>query len=146
MNSRLDTIQASILKIKLKHLDKYSHARNFATDYYDKNFVGISGIVTPKRVSNSTHVFHQYTLKVEDGKRDDLKTYLQGQGVPSMVYYPLPLHAQIAFKTDRYKEGSFPVSEELCKSVLSLTIHTEMNTNMQDYIIQKIKNFFNLEN
>jgi dTDP-4-amino-4,6-dideoxygalactose transaminase len=142
VNSRLDTLQAAILDIKLKHLDEYSAARNAAADYYDSQLSNLPGIVIPKRVSNSTHVFHQYTLKIADGKRDALKSYLAEKGIPSMVYYPYPLHFQKAYQSDRFPKGIFPVAESLCEEVLSLPIHTEMNTQMQDYIIQAIKEYF----
>ena len=142
VNSRLDTLQAAILDIKLKHLDEYSAARNAAADYYDSQLINISGIVIPKRVTNSTHVFHQYTLKISDGKRGALKSFLTEKGIPSMVYYPYPLHFQKAYQSDRFPKGIFPVAESLCEEVLSLPIHTEMNTQMQDFIIQAIKEFY----
>jgi dTDP-4-amino-4,6-dideoxygalactose transaminase len=142
VNSRLDTLQAAILDIKLKHLDEYSAARNAAADYYDSQLSNLPGIVIPKRVSNSTHVFHQYTLKIADGKRDALKSYLAEKGIPSMVYYPYPLHFQKAYQSDRFPKGIFPMAELLCEEVLSLPIHTEMNTQMQDYIIHAIKEYF----
>lgn len=143
VNSRLDTVQAAILDIKLKHLDEYCAARNKAADYYDEGLKDVSGLITPKRVVNSTHVFHQYTLKVENGKRDELKSYLQEKGIPSMVYYPFPLHFQKAYQSDRFPKGSLPVAEQLCEEVLSLPIHTEMNFEIQDYIIESIKTYFN---
>jgi UDP-2-acetamido-2-deoxy-ribo-hexuluronate aminotransferase len=142
VNSRLDTLQAAILDIKLKHLDEYSAARNAAADYYDSQLSNLPGITIPKRFANSTHVFHQYTLKIADGKRDALKSYLAEKGIPSMVYYPYPLHFQKAYQSDRFPKGIFPVAELLCEEVLSLPIHTEMNTQMQDYIIQVIKEYF----
>lgn len=142
VNSRLDTLQASILEVKLKHLDEYCSARNSAADYYDQALKNIDGITIPKRVANSTHVFHQYTLKIANGKRDELKNYLAENGIPSMVYYPLPLHYQKAYQSDRFPKGIFPVAEELCNVVLSLPIHTEMNMEMQDYIINAIKEFY----
>lgn len=143
VNSRLDTLQAAILDIKLKHLDEYCIARNKAADYYDENLKSIEGIVIPKRVANSTHVFHQYTLKILNGKRDELKNFLQEKGVPSMIYYPFPLHFQKAYQSDRFPKGSLPVSERLCEEVLSLPIHTEMNSEMQNFIISAIKEFYN---
>ena len=142
VNSRLDTLQAAILDIKLKHLDEYCAARNAAADYYDSQLINIPGIETPKRVANSTHVFHQYTLKIADGKRNALKNFLSEKGIPSMVYYPIPLHFQKAYQSIRFPRGIFPVAETLCEEVLSLPIHTEMNTQMQDYIIQAIKEFY----
>ena len=142
VNSRLDTVQAAILDIKLSYLNEYCAARNKVADYYDEGLKNISGLIIPKRVANSTHVFHQYTLKVENGKRDELKTYLQEKGIPSMVYYPYPLHFQKAYQSDRFPKGSLPVSENLCEEVLSLPIHTEMNSEIQDYIIDSIKTYF----
>ena len=142
VNSRLDTLQAVILDIKLKHLDEYCTARNAAADYYDAQLKDIVGITIPKRVANSTHVFHQYTMKIADGKRDALKAFLQEKGIPTMVYYPFPLHFQKAYQTPRFPKGIFPVAEELCEIVLSLPIHTEMNSEMQDYIINSIKEFY----
>ena len=142
VNSRLDTLQAAILDIKLKHLDEYSAARNAVADYYDSQLINIPEIETPKRVANSSHVFHQYTLKIANGNRDALKCFLAEKGIPSMVYYPYPLHFQKAYQSTRFPKGIFPVAESLCEEVLSLPIHTEMNTQMQDYIIQTIKEFY----
>ncbi len=141
VNSRLDTLQAVILDIKLKYLDEYCAARNSVADYYDQHLSSIDEITIPKRVSNSTHVFHQYTLKIKNGKRDALKNFLQEKGIPTMVYYPFPLHFQKAYESNRFPKGSLPVSEKLCEEVLSLPIHTEMTTEMQDYIIGAIKEF-----
>lgn len=143
VNSRLDTLQAAILDIKLKHLDEYCSARNAAADYYDLKLKEVEGITIPKRVTNSTHVFHQYTLKIANGKRDELKSFLQEKGIPTMVYYPFPLHFQKAYKSDRYPKGAFPIAESLCEMVLSLPIHTEMNSEMQDFIINSINEFYN---
>ncbi|WP_288443358.1 DegT/DnrJ/EryC1/StrS family aminotransferase [uncultured Chryseobacterium sp.] len=142
-NSRLDTIQAAVLKVKLKHLDEYSASRNRMADYYDTNLAGISEIQTPKRAANSTHVFHQYTLRVKNGKRDGLQKYLAEKNIPSMIYYPLPLYKQEAF-LQYVKEGfSLPVTEQLCKEVISLPIHTEFDQEVLDIIITEIKNYFN---
>ncbi|MDW9380307.1 DegT/DnrJ/EryC1/StrS family aminotransferase [Chryseobacterium sp. JV558] len=142
-NSRLDTIQAAILKVKLKHLDEYSAARNRMADYYDKNLAGIAEIQTPKRAENSTHVFHQYTLRVKNGKRDELQKYLAEKNIPSMIYYPLPLYKQEAFL--RYVEEGFslPVTEQLCTEVISLPVHTEFDQEVLDVIVTEIKNYFN---
>lgn len=142
-NSRLDTIQAAVLNVKLKHLDEYSATRNKMADYYDEHLAGISEISVPKRIKNSTHVFHQYTLKVKNGKRDGLQKYLEEKNIPSMVYYPLPLYRQEAFQ--HYVEAGFslPVTEQLCKEVISLPIHTEFDQKISDYIIFEIKNYFN---
>ena len=141
-NSRLDTVQAEILKIKLKHLDKYSEARNRMANYYDENLKAISEIQVPKRANNSTHVFHQYTLKVKNGKRNELQKYLENKNIPSMIYYPLPLYKQEAFKQYVASGFSLPITEKLCQEVISLPIHTEFNEEVCDYIVQEIKNFF----
>jgi len=143
VNSRLDTLQAAILDIKLKHLDEYCSARNAVADYYDSQLQHISGITIPKRVANSTHVFHQYTLKIADGKRDVLKNHLAENGIPSMIYYPFPLHFQKAYQNNRFPIGSLPVSEQLCSEVLSLPIHTEMTEEMMNFIVETIKDFYN---
>lgn len=142
VNSRLDTLQAGILKVKLKYLNQYTQNRNVAAEYYDKTLGGIAGLQIPVRQSNSTHVFHQYTLVVKDGKRDQLKAFLQERGIPSMVYYPLPLYAQEAFRDKRYLPENFPVTEQLCHSVLSLPIHTEMEEQQLRYITDGILDFF----
>ncbi|WP_439582725.1 DegT/DnrJ/EryC1/StrS family aminotransferase [Dyadobacter bucti] len=142
VNSRLDTIQAAILSVKLRQLDQYCKARRDAADYYDQYLAGLSWLQIPKRHQNSTHVFHQYTLKLVDPvDRNALKDHLLSLEIPSMVYYPIPLHLQEAFKTPDYNEGDFPVSERLCSQVLSLPVHTEMETEQQDYIIAGIKSF-----
>ncbi|WP_343659514.1 DegT/DnrJ/EryC1/StrS family aminotransferase [Chryseobacterium sp.] len=142
-NSRLDTIQAAVLKVKLKYLDDYSAARNRMADYYDKNLVAIAEIQIPKRAGNSTHVFHQYTLKVKNGKRDGLQKYLAEKNIPSMIYYPLPLYKQEAFLQYVAEGFSLPVTEQLCKEVISLPVHTEFDQAVLDVIITEIKNYFN---
>lgn len=142
-NSRLDTIQAAVLKVKLKHLDEYSAARNKMASYYDDSLKNIEGLQIPVRAENSTHVFHQYTLKVKDGKRDQLQKFLSAKNIPSMIYYPLPLYKQEAFQQFVNEGFSLPVTEQLCREVLSLPVHTEFNQEVQDYIITEIKNFFN---
>ncbi len=142
VNSRLDTIQAAILNVKLKHLDRYSASRNQVADRYDEAFRNHPNIQIPERASNSTHVFHQYTVKIQGASRDGLKDYLQEKGVPSMVYYPVPLHLQKAYLAFGYKTGSFPVAEQLCEQVLSFPIHTEMLKEDQEYIIQSIISYF----
>lgn len=142
-NSRLDTIQAAVLKVKLAHLDEYSAARNKMADYYDEHLAGISEISVPKRSENSTHVFHQYTLKVKNGKRDGLQKYLAEKNIPSMVYYPLPLYRQEAFQQYVHEGFSLPITEQLCSEVISLPVHTEFDQQVLDYIISEIKNYFN---
>lgn len=142
-NSRLDTIQAAVLKVKLKNLDNYSAARNRMASYYDENLNDIAEIQIPERAKNSTHVFHQYTLKVKNGKRDQLQKYLAEKNIPSMVYYPLPLYKQEAFEQYVEKDFALPITEKLCSEVISLPIHTEFNQEVSDYVISEIKNFFN---
>jgi UDP-2-acetamido-2-deoxy-ribo-hexuluronate aminotransferase len=144
VNSRLDTIQAGILSCKLTRLDEFSAARNSAADYYDRALAEIAEITTPWRDPKSTHVFHQYTLKVLDGRRDSLKEFLRERGVPSMVYYPRPLHHQPAYKDISVIKGKLEASEKLVEQVLSLPIHTEMTEEEQAYIVNQIKEFFRL--
>lgn len=141
-NSRLDTIQAAILNVKVKHLDEYCQARYKAAQYYTSWLKDVEGIITPKELSQSTHVYHQYTLKVLDGKRDALKQYLADVGIPSMIYYPLPLQKQEAFKDITRTAESLDIAEKLASSVLSLPIHTELTTDQQDLVINCIKDFF----
>jgi UDP-2-acetamido-2-deoxy-ribo-hexuluronate aminotransferase len=143
VNSRLDTMQAAILDIKLKHLNRYAESRRSVADYYDNALAGIEGLMTPNRITNGTHVFHQYTLRVLNGKRDALRSYLEERGVPSMIYYPLPLHFQKAFENERYPKGSMPISERLSAEVLSLPIHTEMTSEELEFIVDNVKSFFN---
>lgn len=141
-NSRLDTIQAAILNVKLQHIETYSAARNTVADAYDAAFADLSWLKTPKRVANSTHVYHQYTVKLVDARdRDRLKMYLQEKGVPSMVYYPVSLHLQEAFKTEEFGEGDFSICEDLCTRVLSFPIHTEMDQETLTYIIETVKSY-----
>ncbi len=142
-NSRLDTIQAAVLKVKLKHLDEYSTSRNKMATYYDENLAGISDIEIPARAKNSTHVFHQYTLKVKNGKRDELQKFLGEKNIQSMIYYPLPLYKQEAFQQYVTEGFTLPVTEKLCSEVISLPIHTEFDKEASDFIISEIKNFFN---
>jgi UDP-2-acetamido-2-deoxy-ribo-hexuluronate aminotransferase len=138
VNSRLDTIQAAVLKVKLKHLDEYALARNAVADYYDKAFANHPKLQIPVRVKHSNHVFHQYTLKLKGVDRAKLREDLASQGISSMVYYPIPLHAQKAFESDRHKMGAFPVTESLCNCVLSLPIHTELEEETLKYITQNV--------
>lgn len=142
VNSRLDTLQAGILNVKLKYLDQYSSARATVATSYDKELSKINGIQIPARNPQSTHVFHQYTILVKGGKRDELKKFLETKGVPAMIYYPIPLNEQEAFKNISRVVGDLPVSTALCKTVLSLPIHTEMEESTQDYIIKTIKEFY----
>ena len=141
VNSRLDTMQAAILNVKLNYLNEYERKRNEAASYYDKALAQIPQVKTPGRSKNSTHVFHQYTLRVE--RRDDLKKYLETKGIPTMIYYPVPLHFQKAYQRPAFGEGSFLVTEKLSKTVISLPIHTEMKMDEQEFICTTIKNFYN---
>ena len=143
VNSRLDTIQAAILDVKLKYLNEYAEARRSVADYYDRALANTPGVITPNRISEGTHVFHQYTLRVLNGKRDALRLYLEERGVPSMIYYPLPLHYQKAFENTRYPIGSMPISELLSSEVLSLPMHTEMPAEEMEFIVNNVKAFFN---
>jgi UDP-2-acetamido-2-deoxy-ribo-hexuluronate aminotransferase len=140
VNSRLDTLQAAILDVKIKYLDEYARKRNAVADYYDAALSGISSVKIPKRSIHSTHVFHQYTLCVE--KRDALKKHLEQNGIPTMIYYPVPLHLQKAYQQNNVGEGSFPVTEQLSKTVISLPIHTEMTVDELKYVTDTIKNFY----
>ena len=142
VNSRLDTLQAGILNVKLKYLDQYSRARSDAASYYDTKLSDLEGIQVPTRNPQSTHVFHQYTLLVKNYKRDELKAFLTTKGIPAMIYYPVPLNEQEAFKNVSRVIGDLAISNMLCQSVLSLPIHTEMNTEIQDYIISAIREFY----
>lgn len=141
-NSRLDTLQAAVLDVKLPHLDSYCQARRAAAAYYRAGLTGIEAIVLPEEKAYSTHVYHQYTLKVPGGRRDALKTYLAAEGIPSMIYYPLPLQRQEAFQSVAIAAGSLDTASELAASVLSLPIHTELTTAVQDRIIAAIRRFF----
>jgi UDP-2-acetamido-2-deoxy-ribo-hexuluronate aminotransferase len=143
-NSRLDTIQATILNIKLRHLDEFNATRNLMANHYDEELSKISELVIPERQYNSTHVFHQYTLKVKNGKRDELRQYLLELGIPSMIYYPLPLYKQEAFQQYVSANFNLEVSEKLCNEVISLPIHTELDETLQFYITNSIKSFYKL--
>lgn len=143
VNSRLDSIQAAILDIKLKHLDDYAANRRRAADYYDEAFAEISTLKTPVRDPKSTHVFHQYTLQVKEGKRDALQAYLQEQNIPCMVYYPVPLYEQEAYKDLMANDiNQLPVTDLLCKRVISLPMHPELDEEMLKHITQSVKAFF----
>lgn len=142
VNSRLDTTQAAVLEVKLKYLNDYSAARQKVARKYDEAFANVDGIITPKKAEYSTHVYNQYTCRIKNGKRNELKIYLQDKGIPSMVYYPIPVHLQEAYRVYGYNAGDFPIAERLCEEVLSFPIHTEMKAEVQDYIIENIVNFF----
>lgn len=143
VNSRLDNIQAAILRVKLKYLDEYSDARRKAADFYDNSLKGLKGLSLPERSSFSTHVFHQYTVKLEGIDREALMKHLESMSIPSMIYYPYPCHLQKAFAFLGHTEGDFPVTEKLCPAVLSLPMHTELDEGQLVYITDAIKRFLN---
>lgn len=140
VNSRLDSIQAAILDVKLKYFDKHIKSRQQAAAYYDENLKNVEGLELPARVSYSTHAFHQYTIKT--GKRNELQRFLQQKGIPSMIYYPGAHHLQEAYRYLGYKKGDFPVSEQLAETVLSLPMHTEMTEEQLEYIVTSIKEYY----
>ncbi len=142
VNSRLDTIQAAILEIKLKYLNEYNERRNQAAQFYDKKFANLSQIVTPYRDPKSTHVFHQYTIKVPAKHRNSLQKYLAEKEIPSMLYYPVPFHRQNAYQCYGYKEEDFPVSNHLAEVVLSLPMHSELTEEQLEFITHTILEYF----
>jgi dTDP-4-amino-4,6-dideoxygalactose transaminase len=141
VNSRLDSIQAAVLKVKLKYLDQYNKARLLAAKRYDEGFSGCAKLKTPVTASFTDHVFHQYTLVTADVDRNGLQEYLQSKDIPAMIYYPIPLHQQKAYLDPRYQQGDFPVSEALCQSVISLPMHTELDEEQQNHIIRSVLEF-----
>jgi len=143
VNSRLDSIQAAILRIKLRHLNEYAEARNRAAAYYDKAFSGHPAVSIPAREKSSTHVFHQYTLVLHGKNRNEMKEFMASKGVPAMIYYPVPLHMQKAYTDPRYKKGDFPVTEQLCANVISLPMHTELSEEQLTYIVACAMEFLN---
>lgn len=155
VNSRLDSIQAGVLKAKLPHLDAYCNARRSAAGFYNNAFSSNPNIITPTTKSNATkncgeicdtcdcHVFHQYTLQITNGKRDDLHKHLLEKGIPNAIYYPVALHSQKAYTDSRYNESDFPVTNELIKTVISLPMHTELDQEQLTYITKTILDFVN---
>ena len=143
VNSRLDSIQAAVLEVKLKHLDEYIAARQRAAAFYDNAFKNNPKLIIPARTEKSTHVFHQYTLKLRfdtsstsvSEYRTALQKSLEEKGIPAMIYYPVPLHLQKAYQDERYKAGDFPIAEKLCACVLSLPMHTELCDEQLEYIV-----------
>ncbi len=147
-NSRLDAVQAAVLDIKLKYLDDYILARRNAADYYDKGFAGNAKITTPYRAKNCRHVFHQYTLLLNDDRddatfRDGLNKFLTEKGIPSMIYYPVPCHKQKMFDSLGGSEFNLPVTDWLTERVISLPIHTELDEEQQDFIISNVLDYIN---
>ena len=138
VNSRLDSIQAAVLDAKLPHLDEYIAARQKAAAYYDQAFANNDKLLIPGRQEHSTHVFHQYTLRVVGADRDRLREGLAERGIPAMIYYPVPLHQQKAYLDPRYKDGDFPVAEKLAACVLSLPMHTELDEEQLAFITSSV--------
>ena len=141
VNSRLDSIQAAVLDVKLKHLDTYCASRLAAADYYDAAFAATDKLIIPARLTNSTHVFHQYTLKLNGVDRTALIKHLSDKGIPAMIYYPVPLHLQKAYQDARYKTGDFPIAEKLSECVMSLPMHTELTEEELKYITDAVLEF-----
>jgi len=144
VNSRLDSIQAAVLDAKLPHLNEYIAARQRAAAYYDKAFAGCEALLVPGRQAHSTHVFHQYTLRVVGADRDKVREGLAERGIPAMIYYPVPLHQQKAYLDPRYKDGDFPVAERLASCVLSLPMHTELDEEQLAFITSNVLELINI--
>ena len=141
VNSRLDSMQAAILNVKLPHLNAYNENRRKAADQYDEGLKNVEGIITPYRVSWSEHVFHQYTIRVLDGRRDEMQNYLSSHKIPSMIYYPVPMHEQAAFNKVVRRRVSLANTEKVSKEVLSLPMHPDLTSDQIDYICEKISKF-----
>lgn len=137
-NSRLDTLQAAVLDVKLKYLDEFAATRLAVANAYNQGLGGCSGMLTPRQLPASTHVYHQYTIQVEEELRTPLQQALKAKGIPTMVYYPVPLPGQEAFREIIRVPEELPVTGKLCKTVLSLPIHTEMDLQQTGYIIQQV--------
>lgn len=142
VNSRLDSLQAAILNVKLKYLNEYIQKRQNIAKYYDEKLSNMEHLIIPQRTNYSTHTYHQYTLQILNNKRDALKNFLQEKGIQSMIYYPMPVHHQEAYKNWSIGTGGVEVSERLCKEVLSIPIHTELTEEEMEYIVRSIKEFF----
>jgi dTDP-4-amino-4,6-dideoxygalactose transaminase len=142
MNSRLDTIQAAVLRIKLKQLDQFNVGRQQAASLYDKGLNDFGCIEIPVRNEYSSHIFNQYTIRLKKGNNLELQEYLKSYNVPSMIYYPIALHLQESYKTFNYKIGDFTVAESLCNRVISLPMHTELRPDQIEFIVEKVKSYF----
>lgn len=143
INSRLDSIQAAILKVKLPHLDDFAKARNYAANYYNTAFASCEKIITPITADFTDHVFHQYTLVLNQVDREGLQKHLSDKGISNAVYYPVPLHQQKAYRDERYQDGAFPVAEKLAANVMSLPIHTELTDEQLKFITDAVLEFVN---
>lgn len=141
VNSRLDSIQAAVLKAKLPFLDAYCNARRKSAEYYNNTFANNKNIITPITSNFSTHVFHQYTLQITNGKRDALHQHLLENGIPNAIYYPVPLHKQKAYADSRYKEDDFKITNQLSETVISLPMHTELEEEQLAFITKTVNNF-----
>jgi len=141
VNSRLDSIQAAVLKTKLPLLDSYCDTRRDAANYYNNAFSSNPNIITPVTSDFSTHVFHQYTLQITNGKRNELHQHLSDNNIPNAIYYPVPLHAQKAYQDERYNEDDFPVTNNLIDTVISLPMHTELENDQLEFITKTVLNF-----
>ncbi len=141
VNSRLDAFQGAILSIKLKHLDEYRDARQHAAEYYNSKFANHPNIETPHVASYTNHVYHQYTLKIVNADRDGLKAHLDSKGIPNAVYYPVALHSQKPYQQYGFRDEDFPITNQLCKEVISLPMHTELENEQMDYISDEVLSF-----
>lgn len=142
VNSRLDSIQAAILRVKLPHLNEYNTARRKAANFYNDAFYEIPEVLTPIKAEDTTHVYHQYTLRITNGKRNELKEFLESKGIPAMIYYPVPLRKQKAYDDGHYNDADFPNTNKLIEEVISLPMHTELDEEQLDYIVSGVTEFF----
>ncbi len=141
VNSRLDSLHAAILKVKLKYLDQYNAARQQAASYYDQAFEKCEHLIIPARNKKSSHIFHQYTLQLKDADRAALIEHLKSKNIPAMIYYPVPLHKQKAYSHYGFNNHDFPVTNKLSETVFSLPMHTELTKEQQDYIIENVLSY-----
>jgi UDP-2-acetamido-2-deoxy-ribo-hexuluronate aminotransferase len=146
VNSRLDSVQAAVLRIKLRHLDEYTTARQKAAAFYSNYFSNDPRVETPAIASYSTHVFHQYTLKIKGIDQYACQDFMQAHDVPAMIYYPMPIHTQEAYGPENFKHEDFPVTNELCNSVISLPMHTELDEEQLTYVCKTLEAFLNQSN
>ena len=142
VNSRLDTIQAAILRVKLRYLDEYNKSRMAAAEYYNTAFISTPAIRTPKKSNFTNHIFHQYTMRLDPADRDPLRDFLALNKIPSMIYYPVPLHAQEAYRYLNLSDSDFPVTRKLTDCVLSLPMHSELKDDQLEYISSKVLEYF----
>lgn len=141
VNSRLDSMQAAILSVKLKKLDQYHQKRQKAAAFYDKELSNINWLQIPKRVSWSNHIFHQYSIVIKNNCRNELRKYLEEHKIPSMVYYPVPIHQQKAYQKYLFETEDFPNANTIAQHILSLPMHTELTHEQLSYICETIKKF-----